>query len=158
MLSAPLCAAIFWSWLLSAESSINFWAWVSASFLIFSAAFDASSLICWPFSSASFISLSPSVSASALAFTFAWSTELSIVCFTVSCTADFPPPVLSPELFPKNGATIGLLNVPVTLTFTFRTSATLYLIPNAAACAERLSINELTVPPRSDLGISVLTM
>jgi hypothetical protein len=56
------------------------------------------------------------------------------------------------------GVTNGLLNVPVTLTFTFRTSEGLTLIPKEDAKEETLLIKELTELPRSDLGISVLTM
>jgi len=104
------------------------------------------------------ISLSPSVSASALAFSFALSTVLSTVCFAAPVTVDFVPPEFSPDVLPKKGATYGLLNVPVTFRFTFRTSAGLNLIPNEAAYEETLSINEFTVPPRSDRGISVLTI
>jgi uncharacterized membrane-anchored protein len=62
------------------------------------------------------------------------------------------------HVFQNIGITNGLLNVPVTLTFTLSISEGLIFIPKEDAKEETPLIKELTELPRSDLGISVFTI
>ena len=62
------------------------------------------------------------------------------------------------HVFQNIGITNGLLNVPVTLTFTLSTSEGLTFIPKEDAKEETPLIKEFTELPRSDRGISVFTI